>query len=104
MRPPFTRAWMASSTPAICDGSSATYNLQTVGVRGAMDRPGTAAYRRFQEQVLTHDEDREICIRLQAGREALWRRGDNEVGPYQSPMEDGMVHFHEFLRRELAGR
>jgi choline monooxygenase len=24
------------------------------------------------------------------------------VGPYQSPMEDGMQHFHEFLRRELG--
>ena len=25
-------------------------------------------------------------------------RGDNEVGPYQSPMEDGMQHFHEWYR------
>ena len=25
-----------------------------------------------------------------------------QVGPYQSPMEDGMQHFHEFLRRELG--
>jgi choline monooxygenase len=23
------------------------------------------------------------------------------VGPYQSPMEDGMQHFHEFLRTHL---
>ena len=46
-------------------------------------------------------EDSEICIRMQEGRKALWLRGENEVGPYQSPMEDGMVHFHEFLRREL---
>ena len=30
------------------------------------------------------------------------RAGRNEVGPYQSPMEDGMQHFHEFIRRELA--
>jgi hypothetical protein len=28
-------------------------------------------------------------------------RGDNEVGPYQSPMEDGMQHFHEWYRREI---
>ena len=27
--------------------------------------------------------------------------GRDEQGPYQSPMEDGMVHFHEFVRREL---
>jgi hypothetical protein len=25
--------------------------------------------------------------------------GRNEAGPYQSPMEDGMQHFHEFYRR-----
>ena len=35
------------------------------------------------------------------GRRALWRQGRNETGPYQSPLEDGMVHFHEFLRREI---
>jgi choline monooxygenase len=23
------------------------------------------------------------------------------VGPYQSPMEDGMQHFHEFYRAEM---
>jgi phenylpropionate dioxygenase-like ring-hydroxylating dioxygenase large terminal subunit len=46
-------------------------------------------------------EDREICERMHEGRRALWLRGDNEIGPYQSPMEDGMVHFHEFLRRHL---
>ena len=28
-------------------------------------------------------------------------RGDNEVGPYQSPMEDGMQHFHEWYRRQM---
>ena len=46
-------------------------------------------------------EDDEIAERMDAGRKALMQRGDNEVGPYQSPMEDGMQHFHEFLRREL---
>jgi hypothetical protein len=35
------------------------------------------------------------------GRRALYRQGLNEVGPYQSPYEDGMVHFHEFLRRRI---
>jgi choline monooxygenase len=29
-------------------------------------------------------------------------RGDNEVGPYQSPMEDGMQHFHEWYRGVLG--
>ncbi|KAB2842536.1 MAG: aromatic ring-hydroxylating dioxygenase subunit alpha [Burkholderiales bacterium] len=47
-------------------------------------------------------EDDEIAERMDAGRMALLSAGRNEVGPYQSPMEDGMRHFHEFLRRELG--
>ena len=46
-------------------------------------------------------EDDEIAERMDAGRRALYRQGRSEEGPYQSPMEDGMQHFHEFLRREL---
>jgi choline monooxygenase len=47
-------------------------------------------------------EDDEIAERMDAGRRALLQRGDNEVGPYQSPMEDGMQHFHEWYRAALA--
>jgi choline monooxygenase len=47
-------------------------------------------------------EDDEIAERMDAGRRALMLRGDNEVGPYQSPMEDGMQHFHEWYRRQMA--
>ncbi|MGI4814234.1 MAG: aromatic ring-hydroxylating oxygenase subunit alpha [Janthinobacterium lividum] len=47
-------------------------------------------------------EDDEIAERMDAGRRALMQRGVSEVGPYQSPMESGMQHFHEFLRRELG--
>ena len=46
-------------------------------------------------------EDDEIAERMDAGRLALMKRGDVEVGPYQSPMEDGMQHFHEWYRRIL---
>jgi phenylpropionate dioxygenase-like ring-hydroxylating dioxygenase large terminal subunit len=49
----------------------------------------------------TAREDDEIAERMDAGRHALYRAGRSEEGPYQSPMEDGMQHFHEFLRREL---
>jgi len=49
----------------------------------------------------TAAEDDEIGERMEAGRRALWKQGRNEIGPYQSPMEDGMQQFHEFLRREL---
>ncbi len=52
----------------------------------------------YQETAI---EDDVICQRMQDGRKALWLRGENQVGPYQSPLEDGMVHFHEFLRRQL---
>ncbi len=47
-------------------------------------------------------EDDEIALRMDQGRKALMDRGDNEVGPYQSPMEDGMLNFHEWYRREMG--
>ena len=47
-------------------------------------------------------EDDEIAERMDAGRAALMARGDDEVGPYQSPMEDGMQHFHEWYRRRMG--
>ena len=47
-------------------------------------------------------EDDEIGERMDAGRRALLARGDNEVGPYQSPMEDGMQHFHEWYRNAMG--
>ena len=59
----------------------------------------------FAEQAAyleTAREDDEIAERMDAGRRALHQAGKNEIGPYQSPMEDGMQHFHEFLHRELT--
>ena len=47
-------------------------------------------------------EDDEIALRMDAGRHALFARGDDDTGPYQSPMEDGMQHFHEWYRREMS--
>ena len=47
-------------------------------------------------------EDDEIAERMDAGRLALLKRGDNETGPYQSPMEDGMQHFHEWYRGSIG--
>jgi choline monooxygenase len=47
-------------------------------------------------------EDDEIAERMDAGRKALMQRGDDETGPYQSPMEDGMQHFHEWYRTKIA--
>lgn len=47
-------------------------------------------------------EDDEIAERMDAGRRALMQRNTTEAGPYQSPMEDGMQHFHEWYRRMMA--
>ena len=49
----------------------------------------------------TAAEDEEICIRMTEGRRALYEQSVNQTGPYQMPMEAGMVHFHQYLRREL---
>ena len=47
-------------------------------------------------------EDDEIALRMDAGRRALMLRGDDDAGPYQSPMEDGMQHFHEWYRKVMG--
>lgn len=47
-------------------------------------------------------EDDEIGERMDRGRRALLNEGRSEVGPYQSPFEDGMQHFHEFYRRIMG--
>ena len=50
----------------------------------------------------TAHEDDIIALRMDRGRRVLMERGENEVGPYQSPMEDGMMQFHEYLRSRIA--
>jgi phenylpropionate dioxygenase-like ring-hydroxylating dioxygenase large terminal subunit len=47
-------------------------------------------------------EDAQICTHLYRGRRALFSAGEDDFGPYHSPHEDGMVHFHQFLRNELG--
>jgi phenylpropionate dioxygenase-like ring-hydroxylating dioxygenase large terminal subunit len=54
-----------------------------------------AAYRE------TALEDDEIQQRMDRGRRALWKEGRNEVGPYQSPLEDTLVHFHEWMHKQM---
>ncbi len=46
-------------------------------------------------------EDEVICIKMQHGRRALYQSGQNQVGPYQIPLEEGMQHFHQFLRQYI---
>jgi len=47
-------------------------------------------------------EDEEICTRITEGRRALIAEGREEHGPYQLPLEEGMVHFHAFIQREIG--
>ena len=47
-------------------------------------------------------EDYEICQRLDRGRRALYEAGQDDAGPYQSPMEDPEVHFHAWLHHKLG--
>jgi phenylpropionate dioxygenase-like ring-hydroxylating dioxygenase large terminal subunit len=51
----------------------------------------------------TAAEDDEIALRMDRGRRALMEAGEDDAGPYQHPMEDGMLHFHEYLRSRLTG-
>lgn len=46
-------------------------------------------------------EDKDICERMHQGRQALYRQGIDERGPYQHPMETGMQHFHQWIRQQL---
>lgn len=50
----------------------------------------------------TATEDDEIAERMDAGRRALYASGRSEIGPYQSPMEDGMRHFHQSYRQQMG--
>jgi hypothetical protein len=47
-------------------------------------------------------EDAAACVWLQKGRQALYALGEDDAGPYHSPHEHGMVHFHEFWRKALG--
>ena len=49
-------------------------------------------------------EDAAACARLHRGRRALWLAGEDDEGPYQTPHEDGMIHMHDWIRREMRQR
>ncbi len=48
------------------------------------------------------DEDHDVSVRLHEGRRALYHQGVEKQGPYQDPMEQGLRHFHQFLRDACA--
>ena len=47
-------------------------------------------------------EDDEIAERMDEGRRVLMDRGEHDAGPYQSPMEDGMAHFHSWYGAQMS--
>jgi phenylpropionate dioxygenase-like ring-hydroxylating dioxygenase large terminal subunit len=49
-------------------------------------------------------EDAQACTLLHRGRRALWLAGEDDVGPFHSPHEDGVIHMHDWIRRELGLR
>lgn len=46
-------------------------------------------------------QDQAICEHLHNGRRKLFELGREQQGPYLMPAEDGMIHFHEFVRQRL---
>jgi phenylpropionate dioxygenase-like ring-hydroxylating dioxygenase large terminal subunit len=50
----------------------------------------------------TADEDGVIADHMDRGRRALYARGADDAGPYQVPLELGMAHFHDFVRRRVG--
>jgi choline monooxygenase len=48
-------------------------------------------------------EDHDVTVRLHQGRQALYQQGIEYQGPYQEPMEQGLRHFHQFLRESCLG-
>ena len=49
-------------------------------------------------------EDADACTRLQRGRKALWLANEDDTGPFHSPHEDGMIHMHDWIRRQMGQR
>jgi hypothetical protein len=47
-------------------------------------------------------EDHDVTVRLHRGRQALYQQGIERQGPYQEPMEQGLRHYHRFLRAACA--
>jgi phenylpropionate dioxygenase-like ring-hydroxylating dioxygenase large terminal subunit len=48
-------------------------------------------------------EDHDVTVRLHDGRKALYQQGVEYQGPYQEPMEQGLRHYHQFLRAACVG-
>ena len=115
--PPFGAIWMVYYPNIMVEWYPHVLVISTLVPRGPQRTTNVVEFYYPEEIVLferefveaeqaayaeTAVEDDEIAERMDRGRKALLDQGISQVGPYQSPMEDGMQHFHEFLRRELG--
>lgn len=66
----------------------------------AFEREFVDAQRAAYLETMTEDD--EIAQRMDAGRLRLHRRAMSDAGPYQSPLEDGMRHFHAWYRHAFG--
>jgi choline monooxygenase len=113
--PPFGAIWLTLYPNIMIEWYPHVLVVSTVWPRGPQHTTNVVEFYYPEEIVLfergfieaeraayreTCIEDDEIALRMDAGRRILVNRGINEFGPYQSPMEDGMQHFHEWYRRQ----
>ena len=113
--PPFGAIWLTLYPNIMVEWYPHVLVVSTVWPRGPQQTTNVVEFYYPEEIVLferdfveaeraayreTCVEDDEIALRMDAGRRILRERGISEVGPYQSPMEDGMQHFHEWYRRQ----
>ena len=91
------------------DGSDET---RAIVIRGEGDKAFVAGaditeFPALREQIEEAAETgsargiQKLALRMDAGRRALFERGDDDFGPYQSPMEDGMQQFHEWYQKAM---
>lgn len=50
----------------------------------------------------TAAEDDQIAERIEAGRHILFEQDQEDFGPYQQPLEEGMAHFHKFWSKNIS--
>lgn len=83
--------------PEACTNFVEFYYLEEIAL---FERDFVEAEQRAYNE--TAIEDDIICKRMHEGRRALLKQGIEEHGPYQEPTEIGMLHFHQYLQRQLA--
>jgi phenylpropionate dioxygenase-like ring-hydroxylating dioxygenase large terminal subunit len=63
-----------------------------------LDRYAAAHQAAYEETAV---EDGDICLRMQQGKQALWRAGREAHSPDHDPLEAGIGHFHDWLAAHL---